>query len=119
MYSRYRCYLEVSNGSAGGSLIIFDDLEVVETSEFSTLVKKTESRGSYFLLICRELVGVGSLGGLSIAVSSILYLCCSSDGFSHYTKRYIDLNTHPTELGRVDIALVEDSKMGRSFLRTC
>lgn len=102
-------------GSAEGSLIIFDDMEIVETSEFASLVKETEVRGNYYLLICRELIGIGSLGSLSIAVNSILYLCCSSDGLRHYTRKLIDVESKPTKAGKIDTVLVEDSRNGKKF----
>jgi hypothetical protein len=97
------------------SLIVFDDLSIVETADFAKLVKDTEDKGNYFLIFSREPIGMEKLSRLSISVSSVLRFVISQDGKQHYTEPYYKFYGHSyNSISCTDI-LLEDKSAGKQF----
>jgi hypothetical protein len=60
------------------TLIIFDDMEEVETREFADILKETASRNNYCLVFSRS--------RLLIKDSLTLLMYCDENGLEHKTK---------------------------------
>jgi hypothetical protein len=64
--------------NARNMLLVFDDLEVVESREFADLISETEEANNYYLIFSRS--------NLPIKDSSILLMYCENNGLEHKTK---------------------------------
>jgi hypothetical protein len=64
--------------NARNMLLVFDDLEIVESREFADLISKTEEANNYYLIFSRS--------NLPIKDSSILLMYCENNGLEHKTK---------------------------------
>ena len=68
-------------------ILIFDDLDIVETARFADMyVKYAVLNNLYFIVIAREDVSLVSTGRLSYSTNSIYKMI--KDGNTHYLERY-------------------------------
>lgn len=95
------------------AIIIFDDLDCVETAEFSSLYHDYAIKNDlYFIIIGRAdtITQKTSMARLSYSINSIYTI--ESDGNQYRQKLYYDL---PEYSGKCDAVLVEDTTSGYTF----
>lgn len=108
--------------SAESSLLIIDDLELVATSEFCTVISETIDQGNYYLIIAREnsgsLESELNLNLFSISTNSIFKYIKDNNDINHYVKPlYSSIHVNAP-----DCVIVEDGSSGYeffSYLFTC
>jgi hypothetical protein len=103
--------------SARNSILIFDDLSIVESAQFAKLIKDTEDAGNYYLIFSREEIGMDKFSMLSISISSILRFITSDDGKKHFTEPYYKLSWYSAEDIMCTNVLIEDKSAGAQFFK--
>ena len=105
--------------SAESSLLIIDDLELVATSEFCTVISETIDQGNYYLIIAREnsgsLESELNLNLFSISTNSIFKFIKDNNDINHYVKPlYSSIHVNAP-----DCVIVEDGSSGYEFFLIC
>lgn len=95
------------------SIIIFDDMDCVETQEFSSLFREYAVENDlYFIIIGRADTVTSPMARLSYSVDSIYTIV--SDGNQYNQAHYYNL---PEYTGECDSVLIEDTAAGYVFFK--
>ena len=96
------------------SILIFDDLEVVESGEFAKLMKENCVKNNlYFIIISRE--SLGEMRKLSYSMDSVFEMCTDKDGITHYLVPYYKTNEEKIQYSDITKCLVEDNGKAKKF----
>ena len=96
-------------------IFIFDDLTLVSTPEFASVVKSTIcSNNLYLILISRErFTDLNSVGRLAFCSNDIYKMVYN--GKEHYLEKFHSVSECSFESNPIDCFLVEDKKAGYQF----
>ena len=103
------------------SIFVFDDLAVVGSSHFSSVVSETEDTGNFIVIIGRENFSSKHIAQVSVSTSSMYEFCTSADGKEHYLipmyPESEDLIRDSTTLSNIKFShvVIEDSNSGKEW----
>lgn len=99
------------------SILLFDDIAAIETSDFANLFKRTiVDKNNYVIAISREnQFQPGKLGRLPFSINSMYKEI--TEGTNHFLTRLYDENVQKSVPEKIDCVIVEDSGKGYHFFQ--
>lgn len=99
------------------SILIFDDLEIVESGEFAKLLKENCVKNNlYLIIISRE--SLGEMRKLSYSMDSVYEMCTDKDGITHYLVPYYKTENSNIKYSDIKKCLVEDNGKAKKFFES-